>query len=125
MLFNQTKQDKTCKFSRKTFFTSYVQPKEKKKNKQLMQLILCQLDVGGWRKEEDTRLTVKKNKQLIQFILCQLDVGGWQKEKDTRLFVFLLFLCFCLFVCLFVCIFCTLLEKEDVLENVHVLSCFA
>ena len=25
------------------------------------------------------------NKQLIQLILCQLDVGGWQKEKGMRL----------------------------------------
>ena len=25
-----------------------------------------------------------ENKQLFQLILCQLDVGGWQKEKGTR-----------------------------------------
>ena len=24
-------------------------------------------------------------KRLIQLILCQLDVGGWWKEKGTRL----------------------------------------
>ena len=27
----------------------------------------------------------RKNKQSIQLILCQLDVGGWRKEKNTRL----------------------------------------
>ena len=27
----------------------------------------------------------QKNKQLIQLLLCQLDVGGWWKEKGTRL----------------------------------------
>ena len=27
----------------------------------------------------------QKNKQLIQLILCQLEMGGWQKEKGTRL----------------------------------------
>ena len=27
----------------------------------------------------------EKKHQLIQLILCQLDVGGWQKEKGTRL----------------------------------------
>ena len=32
-----------------------------------------------------TTTTEKKNKQLIQLILCQLDVGGWRKEKGTRL----------------------------------------
>ena len=25
---------------------------------------------------------IKTGKQTIQLILCQLDVGGWQKEKD-------------------------------------------
>ena len=25
-----------------------------------------------------------KNKQLIQLILCQLNLGGWRKEKSTR-----------------------------------------
>ena len=56
-LFNWTKQDKTCKFSRKCSFPSYVQHKNRKKT-QLIQLILCQLDVGGWRKEKGTRLTI-------------------------------------------------------------------
>ena len=34
--------------------------KQQQKNKQLIQLILCQLDVGGWLKEEGTRLTVEQ-----------------------------------------------------------------
>ena len=28
---------------------------------------------------------IKQNKHLIQLILCQLDVGGWQMENGTRL----------------------------------------
>ena len=50
-LFYWTKQAKTCSFSRKSSFSSYVQHK----NKLLIQLISCQLDVGGWRKEKGTR----------------------------------------------------------------------
>ena len=42
-LVDWTKQDKTCTFSRKSSFSSYVQ-QQKQKNKQLIQLILCQLD---------------------------------------------------------------------------------
>ena len=41
-LFYQTKQDKTCKFSRKSSFSSYVQQYNRKR---LNQLILCQFDV--------------------------------------------------------------------------------
>ena len=55
-LFNWTKQNKTCI----NFYASYVQHKNrrrKKHTKQLLQLILCQLDVGGWRKEKVMRLT--------------------------------------------------------------------
>ena len=26
----------------------------------------------------------QKNKQLIQLISCQLDVGGWRKEKEYK-----------------------------------------
>ena len=51
-LFDKLKQDKTCKFLRKSSFSSYIQ----QKNKQLIQLILCWLDVGGWWKEKGTRL---------------------------------------------------------------------
>ena len=43
----------------------------------------------------------RKREEKIQLILCQLDVGGWQKEEGTRL-----------------------TEKDDFLENFHVLSCF-
>ena len=55
-LFNWTKQDEMRKFSRKSSFSSYIQHKNKTK-KQLIQLILCQFDVGGWWKEKGTRLT--------------------------------------------------------------------
>ena len=41
-LFNQTKQDKTCKFSRKSSVSSYVQQYNRE---QLNQLILCHFDV--------------------------------------------------------------------------------
>ena len=66
MLFNWMKQDKTCKFSRKSSFSSYVQHK-KQKNRQLIQLILCQLDVGGWRKES------------CALFLCQPPTSYWHK----------------------------------------------
>ena len=42
-LLNWTKQDKTWTFSKKSAFSSYVQDKNRK-YKQLIQLILCQLD---------------------------------------------------------------------------------
>ena len=60
--FNWTKQDKMCNFSRKSFFVK-LRTTEKQKNKQLIQLVLCQLDVGGWWKEKGTRLTngIKKS----------------------------------------------------------------
>ena len=32
-----------------------------------------------------TTTKTEKNKPLIQLILCHLDVGGWRKEKGTRL----------------------------------------
>ena len=53
-LLNWMKLDKTCKFSRKPLLLSYV---EHKTDKQLIQLILCQMAVGGWQKEKGTRLT--------------------------------------------------------------------
>ena len=43
MLFNWTKLEKICTFLRKSSVSSYVQHK-KQKNKQLIQLILCQLN---------------------------------------------------------------------------------
>ena len=64
-LFNWTKQDKTCEFSRKSSFSSYVQKKKKtQKNQQLIQLILCQLDSEGWRKEKSTRLVLFSVRKL-------------------------------------------------------------
>ena len=35
-----------------------------------------------------TQKQQQKNKQIIQLILCHLDVGGWRKEKGTRLIDF-------------------------------------
>ena len=35
--------------------------------------------------EQKQQQKQQKNKHLIQLILCQLDVGGWRKEKGTRL----------------------------------------
>ena len=52
MHFNWTKQDKTCKFSRKSSFSGYVQHK----NKRIIQLILGQL--LGQRVAEGKVLTV-------------------------------------------------------------------
>ena len=48
------KQDKTRKFSRKSSFSSHEQHKNRRKKHTL---ILCRLDVAGWRKEKGTRLT--------------------------------------------------------------------
>ena len=79
-LFILTKQDKMCTFSRKSSFFS--QPtyniKQKKKERpppsphaQLIQLILCQLDVGDWRKEKGTRLTdVKRTSKRTSSKIC-------------------------------------------------------
>ena len=52
-LFSWTKQDKR---GSPLFQATYNIKTEK--NKPSVQLILCQLDVGGWRKEKGTRLTV-------------------------------------------------------------------
>ena len=59
-LFNWTKQDKTCKFSRKSSFSSYVQHKNRRKQQQqktINWLNLCQLDVRrlAERKGRETR----------------------------------------------------------------------
>ena len=37
-----------------------------------------------WRKSSVSSVVHRKTKQLIQLILCQMDVGGWLKEKGTR-----------------------------------------
>ena len=70
-LFNWTKQDKTCKFLRKSSFASYVQ----QKNRQLIQLMLCQLDVGGWQKDKGTcKKNVKKRLQIYQNHTSKTDI---------------------------------------------------
>ena len=70
-LLNWTKEDKTCKFSRKSSFLSYAQ----QKNKQLIQLVLCQLDVGGWRKE--------KGRDWLS-ISCPFPSASLPNRTDTR-----------------------------------------
>ena len=62
-LFDRMKQDKTCKFSRNSSFSSYVQHKHRK-NKQLIQLILCQLDVR--------RLAEGKGHETESYVVCNL-----------------------------------------------------
>ena len=48
-------------FEEVLFFSSYVQHKNRRKE-QVIQLILCQLDVGGWWKEKGTtRLTLNND----------------------------------------------------------------
>ena len=62
-LFNWTKHNKTCTFSRKSSFLFFFflllffqATYSKNRNKLLIQLILCQM-FGGWRKEKGERLT--------------------------------------------------------------------
>ena len=40
--------------------------KQNKKQQQIIQLILCQLDVGGWRKEKGTRLTEQEKEHFLE-----------------------------------------------------------
>ena len=58
---------------------------KKLKNKHLMQLISCQLDVGGWQKEKGMRLTdvIKKNNREYWF---QLGISG-AKWQSTQLLI--------------------------------------
>ena len=71
MLFNWMKQDKTCKFLKKSSFSSYIQQYNRK---QLNQLILCQFDAR--------RLVIGKDRrQLNQLILCQFDTKRLAGEK--------------------------------------------
>ena len=72
------KQDKMCKYLRKSSFSSYVH--QKQKNKQLIPLILCQLDVGGWQKEKGTRL-----KFMIEqlSLITQCDMTEEQRNRST------------------------------------------
>ena len=67
-LFNWTKQDKTCKFSRKSSFSSSIQHKNRKTNNSTYFVS----DVGGWQKEK-------------AFSFCQ------NQDKLNYLFVFMLY----------------------------------
>ena len=55
---------------------------EKQKNKQLIQLILRRLDVGGWRKEKGTRLTDVMKKKAPKDRLATLV----RLSKNSQLF---------------------------------------
>ena len=72
-LFNQTKQDKTCKFSRKASFSSYLQQYNRK---QLNQLILCPFDVR--------RLVGAKGHETACFVCsavvvdCDMYAASWK-----------------------------------------------
>ena len=124
MLFNWTKQDKTCKFSRKSSFSSYVQQQKTIDSTYLV-------SVGGEglaegkeyetdSKKMDTRPTLKKGTRLnlsegqsrALFLLPASYIQLTQDKLNSLLFFFLLLL-----LC------CTYLEKEDFLENLHVLFC--
>ena len=59
------KQDKTCKFSRKSFFSSYIQQQQQQKSnnrKTNYQFNLCQLDVGDWQKETASCIQLTQDK---------------------------------------------------------------
>ena len=88
-LFNQTKQDKTCKFSRKSSFSSYVLQNNNNKrtinnteNKQLIWLVLCQLNVGSWRKEKSTRLTDVIKKRAWRKLYDA--ISRWRQKKRQK-----------------------------------------
>ena len=93
---NWMKRDKTCTFSRKSSVSSYEQPKNrKKKQQQLNQLILCQLDVGGWRKEKGTRLSQSfscsfpsARASLMLFSFHQPPTFNWHKIGWINCFFF-------------------------------------
>ena len=59
-LFNETKQDKTCTFLRKSSFSSYVQQKNRKTDNGF-NLSCVSWNGGGWQKERGTRLTDHKS----------------------------------------------------------------
>ena len=66
-VFNWTKMGKTCKISRKSSFqASYNIETEK----QFIQLILCQLDVGSWRTEQGTRLCSSVFLEIVPVMSC-------------------------------------------------------
>ena len=95
-LFNWTKQDKTCTFSRQSFFSSCV----KHKNQQFIQLVLCQLNVGlgGWRKEKGTRPTDVLKKRAWRNLYdeinkwCQKKKRKWkkrEKREEIKLYIYI------------------------------------
>ena len=59
---------KSAHFRGSPLFQATHNIKQQQTNKQLIQLILCQLDVGGWRKEKATRLTeaIKKRASIFK-----------------------------------------------------------
>ena len=59
MLFDWTKQDKMCKFSRKSSI-SKLHTALKQKNKQSIHSAYVSLMLGCWRKEKGTRLISEK-----------------------------------------------------------------
>ena len=106
------------------FQATYNIKTEEKKKKKKNQLILRQLDVGGWRKEKGTRLTI------IQLVLCQLDVGGWWKlEKEDFLKNVHVLSCFIQLksVLLISCVFWMFFQNAgsqlfQIFKNFHLLS---
>ena len=61
---------KHANFQESHCFQATYSIKKKQKNKQLIQLILCQLDVGGWRKEKGKKLTdvIKENLLVMKTV---------------------------------------------------------
>ena len=55
-LFNWTKQDKTCEFSKSSF--SKLRPTYKQKIKQAIHLAYVSLMLGGWRNPPTSRITL-------------------------------------------------------------------
>ena len=91
-LFNWTKQDKMCKFLRESSFSSYVQHKNRK-NKQLIQLILCQLD--AWRLVEGKgRKTDSCFVQLKSILLISCVFWIFFQNTGSQLCGNFLFVCF-------------------------------
>ena len=67
-LFNWTKQDKTCTFSRKSSF-SKLHTIEKQKNKLSIHLAYVSLILDGWQKEKGTRLIKRPSIMSITDLL--------------------------------------------------------
>ena len=80
---------KSAHFRGSPLFQATHNIKQQQTNKQLIQLILCQLDVGGWRKEKATRLTevIKKRASIFK----KKKSEHWQSTM-FQIFCFLLML---------------------------------